>query len=147
MGRSGYNEDGDYDQWLNIMWRGQVASAIRGKRGQAFLRELIDALDALPEKVLVEGELQNKDGQVCALGAVGLKRGIDVSPFDVFDYDTLSGVFGVAHQMIQEIEWMNDECVYGENKDARRWEQMRQWAVNNLKRAEPPAQPDTGNHK
>lgn len=48
MSRSGYSNDGE-----NIaMWRGQVASAIRGKRGQAFLRELVEALDAMPEKRL-----------------------------------------------------------------------------------------------
>ena len=46
MSRSGYSDD--YEPSNIAMWRGQVASAMRGKRGQAFLRELIEALDAFP---------------------------------------------------------------------------------------------------
>lgn len=44
MSRSGYNDD--CDGWALIRWRGAVNSAINGKRGQAFLRELVAALDA-----------------------------------------------------------------------------------------------------
>ncbi len=55
MSRSGYSEDGD--QWQMIKWRGAVASAFRGRRGQAFLREMRDALDALPVKRLLRDEL------------------------------------------------------------------------------------------
>jgi len=47
MSRSGYSDDCD-DQWSLICWRGAVKSAIRGKRGQAFLKEMLAALDALP---------------------------------------------------------------------------------------------------
>lgn len=56
MSRSGYTEDCD-DNWQLIRWRGAVASAIRGKRGQAFLRELLAALDAMPEKRLIADAL------------------------------------------------------------------------------------------
>ena len=45
MSRSGYSDD-DEDGRL-AMWRGAVQSAIRGKRGQAALRELLTALDAM----------------------------------------------------------------------------------------------------
>lgn len=83
MSRSGYTDDGD--NWELIKWRGQVASAIRGKRGQAFLRELRDALDALPEKKLCYHELQRKDGACCAIGAVGRARGIDMTDLDPED--------------------------------------------------------------
>lgn len=46
MSRSGYSDD--IDQWDLICWRGAVASAIRGKRGQAFLLEMWKAMTALP---------------------------------------------------------------------------------------------------
>src|SRR5262245_16738600 len=36
-----------------MRWRGAVHAAIFGKRGQAFLTELLAALDALPEKKLL----------------------------------------------------------------------------------------------
>src|SRR5258708_2686320 len=107
MSRSGYSDDCD-DQWRHIMWRGTVKSAIRGKRGQAFLREMLAAMDALPEKKLVASELE-ANGQVCAIGSVGRARGIDMSKVDPEDYDTVAGTFGIATPMAQEIVYMNDE--------------------------------------
>lgn len=56
MSRSGYTDDTE-DQWSLIRYRGAVASAIRGARGQAFLREMLTALDAMPEKRLISGAL------------------------------------------------------------------------------------------
>ena len=46
MSRSGYGDD--IGQWDLIRWRGAVQSAMCGKRGQAFLKEMLAALDALP---------------------------------------------------------------------------------------------------
>lgn len=136
MSRSGYTEDyGDDNPWALIRWRGAVASSIRGKRGQAFLREMLEALDALPEKRLVAHELINPVGEVCALGSVGAARGVAMEALDPEDYSTLAGVFGVAEPLIQEIEYMNDEGYWGAD-DAKRWQAMRDWVVSNL-RAEP----------
>lgn len=56
MSRSGYVDD-MCDQWAMICYRGAVSSAIRGRRGQAFLREMLAALDAMPEKRLISGAL------------------------------------------------------------------------------------------
>lgn len=129
MSRSGYSDDGD-DLGLG-RWRGQVASAIRGKRGQAFLRDLIEALDAMPEKKLIANELEAK-GNVCAIGSVGVKRGVDMSKLDPEDPDGIAGAFGIAHQLVQEIEYMNDEAFYGKDAEGR-WKFMRAWAVENLR--------------
>lgn len=79
MSRSGYTDDYDEDPLANGRWRAQVKSAIRGKRGQAFLRELADAMDAMPEKVLIAEELVDADGDACAIGVVCKARGIDTS--------------------------------------------------------------------
>lgn len=130
MSRSGYNEDDDGDGRI-AMWRGQVASAIRGKRGQAFLREMIEALDAMPDKRLIAEDLQGPDGAVCAIGSVGARRGVDMSELDPEDPDTIASVFGIAHQLVQEIEYMNDEVYHKDGED--RWRRMRAWAVSNLK--------------
>lgn len=129
MSRAGYSDD--CDQWDLIRWRGQVASAIRGKRGQAFLRELIDALDALAEKRLIAHDLEF-GGSVCALGSVGLKRGIDMTPLDPEDPEGLAEVFGIAHQLVREVEFMNDEAHWNDTPE-NRWRRMRAWAVENLK--------------
>jgi hypothetical protein len=131
MGRHGYSDDCD-DQWANIRWRGQVASAIRGKRGQAFLKELVQALEAMPEKKLIPHELI-EDGQVCTLGAVGLARGADLKDVDPYDHKLLGDMFNVAHQLIQEIEWENDEN--GGPTPEARWQHMHAWATRQVARA------------
>jgi hypothetical protein len=132
MSRAGYSED--CDQWSLIRWRGQVASAIRGARGQAFLRELIAALDAMPEKRLVKDVIEEA-GNVCAIGSVGLVRGIDMTKLDPEDPEGIAAVFGIAPQMVREIEFMNDEATW-RGEPAERWLRMRAWAVDNLKKEE-----------
>lgn len=130
MSRSGYVDDCDIDQWALIRWRGQVASAIRGQRGQAFLRELIDALDAMPEKKLIAHELEHA-GNVCAIGSVGVRRGTDMSKLDPEDPEGIAGAFGIAHQLVREIEFMNDEGYYCATPE-QRWQYMRDWAAGCL---------------
>ncbi len=108
MSRSGYSDD--CENWSLICWRGAVTSAIRGKRGQAFLRELLAALDALPEKRLIADELEIKDGAVCAIGAVGKARGIDMSVLDPENMEKVATTFDIADAFAKEIVWVNDEA-------------------------------------
>jgi hypothetical protein len=133
MSRSGYSEAYEMENWSLIRWRGQVASAIKGKRGQAFLHELVEALDAMPEKRLIANDLEHA-GNVCAIGSVGVRRGVDMSVIDPHDYDKIAGIFGVAHQLVQEIEWMNDEGYFGATPEGR-WKFMRDWAAEQLRPA------------
>lgn len=109
MSRSGLYEDDGEDHLAHGRWRGAVASAIRGKRGQAFLRELADALDAMPDKWLVAGELQSEDGCNCTLGVIAGRRGLDVASMDVDDYDSIADSLGVNAKIAQEVMWENDE--------------------------------------
>lgn len=164
MSRSGYSEDIE-DQWQLIMWRGRVASAIRGKRGQKLLRDLAAALDAMPEKVLAANELVSADGEFCALGVLGQCRGLDLSQLDPEDYDAVAAAFDIAAPLAQEIVYENDESIndwtfadiqicgpmrpnypdWGQHKRAvrvqatavgeRRWRHMRAWVARNLKAA------------
>lgn len=128
MGRHGYTDDCD-DELQFGRWRGQVASAIRGKRGQAFLRELIAALEAMPQKKLITNDLVREDGNVCTLGAVGVAKGINVAEIDPYDHETLADKFNIATQLVQEIEWENDENC-GDPEE--RWRQMLGWAKRHL---------------
>lgn len=162
MSRHGYTDDGDDDPLALGRWRAQVKSAIRGKRGQAFLRELAAAMDAMPVKELIASELVNKDGDCCTIGVVCKARGIDVSKIDYECPESVGAAVGIAHQMAAEIEYYNDE--YGErferydlpvNPDAKpsqwqpkygwnrieetpaeRWQRMRDWVAKKIK-AEP----------
>lgn len=126
MSRSGYTED--WNDWASIRWRGAVASALRGRRGQAFLKELLAALDALPEKKLISHELEAR-GEVCALGAVGKARNLDMARIDPEDHGTVARKFGIAHAMACEIMHMNDEYYGGYNNETpeQRFARMRKW--------------------
>lgn len=162
MSRSGYSDD--CDGWALIRWRGAVKQAIRGARGQAMLRELVRALDALPDKRLAAGSLVTEDGEYCALGALGRARGMDMSPIDPEDRDAVAKAFGVAEALAAEIMYLNDDeglrCMTpfnfevcgpmrpweihtkvrwkpNEQAGAARWRQMREWALANLSAATP----------
>lgn len=127
FGRSGYSDDGDETIPL-AMWRGTVASATRGKRGQKFFRDLVAALDAMPTKRLVEGELQTNEGEVCALGSLGKHRGVDVDKLDTEDPYALGAAFDIASQLAQETMYENDEASEGLTPE-QRWTRVRAWAA------------------
>ena len=130
MSRSGYTDDGEDGLALG-RWRAQVRSAIRGKRGQAFLKELIDALDAMDVKALIAEELVATDGAVCAIGAVCKARGLDVRGVDYDSPEDVAATVGIASQMVAEIEYENDEGAWKET-DEQRWDRMRRWAESNI---------------
>ena len=130
MSRHGYSNDCD-----NLaMWRGVIASATRGKRGQAFFRALIAALDAMPEKRLVAGDLETAEGSVCALGCLGKARGLDIRSVDTEDWSKLGELFDIAPQLAQEVMFMNDEG--GARAPENRWRLVRDWAARQI-RVEP----------
>jgi hypothetical protein len=162
MSRSGYDYEG-CDTWASLCWRGAVASAIRGARGQAMLREMLDALDALPEKRLAADSLVNEDGEFCALGALGRARGLGMQDIEPTNRRHVARVFGVAEALAAEVMWINDECVpssgevvcieiagpvrKGEGHKScvyveyqvnglKRWRMVRQWVIDNIKQPE-----------
>lgn len=134
MSRSGYSDDLDP---LDLgRWRGRVASATRGGRGQAFFRDLLAALEAMPEKRLIAYELQ-QGGEVCAIGSLGARRGIDMSGLDPDDPDTVAGQFNIATCLAQEVVYMNDEGTWGSETPEQRWVRMRAWVASQLKAPQP----------
>jgi hypothetical protein len=167
MSRSGYSDDyGDDDPLALGRYRAQVNSAIRGKRGQVLLRELLAALDAMEDKRLVAGELE-AEGSFCALGVVGQARGLNLASIDTYDVESLGPKFNIAEQMAREIMWVNDDrtsefksleieicgpvqlCypdfgrhhrwvqVPNEHAGFERWQTVRKWVADNIKPAEP----------
>lgn len=132
MSRSGYSDEIE-DLWAWIRYRGAVNAATVGNRGQAFFRELVAALDAMPEKKLIAGELE-VDGAFCALGVVGAKRGVDMTGIDTYDTKKLSQTFGIADSLAREVMYMNDE--YGSTPEAR-WRSVRDWAAKQIKDTHP----------
>lgn len=145
MSRSHYSDDAD--DFLEMgRWRGRVASATRGKRGQAFFRDLVKALDAMPEKRLIEGALVittdtprrediYREGEVCAFGAVAIARGMTkeaMQAVDVEDHDAMSALFGIAAPLCAEVMYMNDEAFNYATTPEERWVAMRDWAAEQI---------------
>jgi hypothetical protein len=131
MSRSGYTEDSE-DQWQFIRWRGAVTSAIKGKRGQAFLKEMLAAMDALPERKLISEKLVDEyDGSVCAIGAVGKARGLDMENVDPEDAESVAAFFGIPHALAAEIEYINDDWYYRDSAEER-YRKMREWVEKQI---------------
>ena len=177
MSRSGYTDDND-DPLAHGRWRQAVKRSLEGRRGQVLLRELVEALDAMEDKRLYPGSFATAEGEFCALGVLGAKRGTKMDDLgDDYDCDTatVGQRFGIAPAMAAEIMYLNDEYAvdcwkwieveicgpmpeyrlvqrheaewtqrvhekhrrevraHNDNHPRERWEQMRAWAVANLK--------------
>ncbi len=132
MSRSGYSDECEN---LNL-YRANVDRTIAGRRGQAFLAEMAAALDAMPDKRLVAGLLV-EDGEACAMGAVALRRGLDVSRIDDSEASELGSLFGISRIMAAEIAYINDECGerYGRPSETpeERWTRVRAWVAENTR--------------
>lgn len=134
MSRSGY-DDCMGSEWGLICWRGAVNSAMKGKRGQAFLKEMLAAIDAMPNKRLSHGFADQ--GTVCALGSIAQARGIDVSDIDSDDPDArypIAQRLGIAPAMAAEIMFENDESYYyGDETPEHRYTRMREWVRSQIR--------------
>jgi hypothetical protein len=149
----------DYDEWdgpnLDGLYEANRRRAIRGARGQATLRELLAALDAMPVKELGETEISYQ-GQVCALGAYaahklvcdkGLAWPVAVAALAVKYDETMDGdsedlgvSLGMTPTLARTVAFQNDEGIYWfrdpETRQLRsiaspsdRWAAMRQWVA------------------
>lgn len=111
MSRSGYTDDMD-DPLAHGRWRAAVKSALQGRRGQALLKELAEALDAMPDKRLYPGSFATPEGEFCTLGVLGAQRGTkmdDLGDEDWCDTALVGDRFGIAPAMAAEIMYLNDE--------------------------------------
>ena len=122
--RSDYGSADDLaDEWLR-----DVANAIASPKGQAFLRELAAAMDAMPEKVLIANELVDKEGDCCTIGAVCKARGIDATHMDSA---AVAEWLGAPLLLVAEIIDVNDG--YRETP-VHRWQRMRQWVDKRIRK-------------
>lgn len=129
MSRSGYCDDGGDYMYL---YRASVERAINGKRGQAFLKEMAAAMDAMPERRLIPSELVSQSGEVCAIGTVCKARGLDVSKVDEYDSEAVGKLVGIARSMAAEIEYENDERGRESETPEQRWVRMRMWVESEI---------------
>lgn len=128
MSRSGYSDECEYLDF----YRANVERAIKGKRGQSFLAEMAAALDSMSERILIADELIDSSGDVCALGSVCKKRGLDVSRIDYEDAASVAKALRISRPLAAEIEFLNDEYPIHSETPEQRWKRMRQWIESQL---------------
>lgn len=140
MSRSGYDDCDCGDYRLANLYRANVDRAFAGKRGQAFLKEMLAAMDALPDKKLIFGVMQEDSGEVCAIGSVGKARGIDMERLNRLAEEddpqlafAISRKFGITRHMAAEIMFMNDGYRHAwEETPEARFTRMRKWIESQI---------------
>jgi hypothetical protein len=125
MSRSGYS-DGDCDDTESMLrmygWQANVRRSIAGRKGQAFMWDLYQALEAMPRHELITGALlDTSTGAVCSLGALAVHRKMPIPPEwctsgapddepDEYEFSQAMGpLFGVKDMVAREIMYENDE--------------------------------------
>ena len=134
MSRSGYGYDGadsQEEQWALIRSAGALNSALKGKRGQGFLREMLSALDAMPVKEL-HANILVEDGCVCAMGAVAVARGVDVSEVDPEESEEVAKALNISDALARYVAYLNDEHAHSQETPEARWSRMRFWVAGVL---------------
>jgi hypothetical protein len=108
-----------------------VDRTIAGRKGQAFLRDLLQALDEMPEKRLIVDALESS-GEVCAIGALGRSRGVKMDDLDPHEPEAVAKSFGISTMLAQEVVYENDERHYRQTPEER-WIRMREWVQSHIK--------------
>lgn len=146
MSRSCYSDDyGDEFPGQIELFRANVDRSMRGYFGQARLRELRDALLALPIKELeadIFAEGTNEAPRVCALGAWALAKTGDINaahamvPSDADDYDTWAALqsHGWPKLVVLDTVFQNDAGHYSRSETpAQRYTRVLAWVESQLK--------------
>ena len=122
MGRTSWSEDyADDDPAAANLFQGNLKRSLRGRAGQAALRELEAALLAMPEKALYADVFAEPSGEVCALGAVAVARkqaqGLSrdealatCADVDPYDSEEECEALGFPRLVAQAVVWENDEA-------------------------------------
>ena len=142
MSRDWEGGDNYDDNWALDMgrWERNSRAVLRSKRGQQALRELEAALLALPVKRLVADDLClpvaiTDDGEViyrvCAIGALGLHRGIDPASMAEWNEEGREGTVGMGESLglRRTLAWVIGETndrIYRETEE-QRYERVLQW--------------------
>ena len=135
MSRSGYSDYDSYNDnpnWDMIRCAGALNSAIKGKRGQGFLREMLSALDAMPVRELHK-DILVEDGCVCAMGAVAVARGVDVSEVDPEESEEVAKALNISDALARYVAYLNDEHGQSRETPAARWGRMRVWVAEQIR--------------
>ena len=139
-------DDYGFEPWMEGQQAGALQSAIRGRRGQQLLRDLVAGLDALPEPELSAGALEDEaTGCCCAFGAVRRYRGAAAVPlyFDPMEEDLDPPHYAEPFHVAPALAWAVVETNEGwsdsnqESARRQRWAKVWAWAVGKVVGVQP----------
>lgn len=143
---SRFNGENYDEEWNNQweLWEANTLRHMRGPAGQAILRELREALLALPERKLINSRLADEQGCVCTIGALALHRGRKVEelaaliPAELWDEyeeelktEALGRELGLKHVMIVALAGQNDDTWRTETPE-QRFERVLKWVESEI---------------
>lgn len=100
-------DEEDFPGQFNL-WQANCLRSIKGKAGQSSLRDLEKALLALPSKRLIINELEDADGEVCAIGALAKYRGHTPRADPEYEMEEVGMEMGMPALVAWKIVSMND---------------------------------------
>lgn len=109
-----YEADGE-NPAENLYWP-NLRRACRSKRGQRVLREVVEALLALPQRRLIANAIKEPSGEVCAVGAVAQYKGVDLGEYregDQEDTIQIGESIGMGRMIPWHLGFMNDTQLPG----------------------------------
>lgn len=142
----------DYDEdFANqaALYNANTERCLKGKRGQAFLKEMEAALLTLPQKKLINGAVC-QEGQVCAIGALALKRKRDAgdsiaaalywlekeAPDEWQESDATADYaeehLDVLRRLAFRMAWVNDLKEPEEETPEQRYERVLKWVRSKI---------------
>lgn len=147
------SEEEDFNNQA-FLWEANLERSLKGRKGQAALRELEAALLTLPEKRLIANNTISTDGSVCAIAALAKHRGYqgdmslpkqpnwddDDSPYwDEYDYEVavedamvkIAADLGVPPMVAKAIIYENDNDAYTKTAEAR-YQRMLRWTQRKI---------------
>jgi len=132
VSRISYCDEEDFPGQFDL-WQGNCERSLRGKKGQEELGELRAALLDLPDKRLLHKALEDEEGGVCAIGAYGKRKGVDLSKFDLdTDTDEVGIVGGMPRLVAWKVVEMNDFQFDRHFTPEQRYEKMLAWIDSKL---------------
>jgi hypothetical protein len=84
-------------------------------------------MNSMQRKRLIAHELEERDGEMCAIGAAGKLRGLDMSNIDPEDSECVAIQFNIADSLAREIVYENDECGRHKETPEQRFLRIRKW--------------------
>ena len=107
MSRINYTDEEDHPGQF-ALWQANCLRSIKGKNGQAALRELEQALLALPDKRLIAGDLQDEQGNVCAIGALARHKNHTPKADPEYEMEAVGVELGMPELVAWTVVCLND---------------------------------------